>query len=540
MTHRRLLMGVACAALTTTALVLPATTAIGAIGPCAATVDSTKQIYALTADCDVISTLVIDDGWTLDGKQHTITAQETSGAPFPGAIISSTPGSSSAPTKLMVSKLHIDTSGFGTAPTHTGDVSGILFDGAWGAVSNVTVNGVSLGNTDHNGFGIKVDNSVGAPMGTHKVRISATTIKGFQQAGISVAGDVSFNVFRSTVKGSSSSAVASDGIVVQDLAHGGIKESAIALNQLEPATTTDYGTAIRMVDATRVEIKRNVISGTNGDIGLSVDNNSLANKIATAVVGCNLFQRAESATDPSDNLGYGAVRWVDGTFKTKIALSDSTFVGWKQDTATIDEGTSVVSAGATNSRAGVCNPKAPTTVHAGGGNHTTRVTWQPGTPLAYAPVTGYVVSAKAAGHKAITSTVGATATSTRLNGLNNKLTYKVKVRALNNSGGAAAASTLYPTKLSLGAKPARVSKGQKSVLRGKLTSQDSTVRLVGRTIVISAKPAGGKWHTISKVRTKTGGVFSKTVRTGKKTVYRASYAGKPGLASMRMTTIRVR
>ncbi len=85
-----------------------------------------------------------------------------------------------------------------------------------------------------------------------------------------------------------------------------------------------------------------------------------------------------------------------------------------------------------------------------------------------------------------------------------------------------------------------MSKGQKSVLRGTLTSQDSSARFVGRAVVISAKPAGGRWHTVSTVRTKTAGVFSKTVRTGKKTVYRASYAGKPGLASTRMTTIRVR
>ncbi len=194
MTHRRLFLGVACAALTTSALVLPATTAFGEIGPCAATVDSTKHIYALTADCDVTSTLVIDDGWTLDGKQHTITAQ---GSSF-GAIISSTPGSGSAPTKLMVSKLHIETTGIGSSGS---DLAGILFDGAYGAVSNVTVNGVSLGNTDHNGFGVKVDNTVGAPMGTHKVRISATTIRGFQQAGISITGNVGFNVFRSIVRG---------------------------------------------------------------------------------------------------------------------------------------------------------------------------------------------------------------------------------------------------------------------------------------------------------------------------------------------------
>ncbi len=401
------------------------------------------------------------------------------------------------------------------------------------------MNGVNLGNTDHNGFGIKVDNSVGAPMGTHKVRISATTIRGFQQAGISISGQVSFFVFRSTVRGSTSNGVAADGIVVRDQAHGGIKESTIALNENEPATTSDFGTAIRMIDSPRVEIKRNVISGTNGDIGLSVDNDNLPTKTATAVVACNLFQRAETTGD-SDNLGYGAARWVDGVNKTKIVLTDSTFVGWNQDTAVIDEATSTASAGPSNNRAGQCNPKAPTTVHAGGGNHTTRVTWQPGTALAYAPVTGYVVTAKAAGHKAIKATVGPSATSTPLSGLNNRLSYKVTVRAQNNSGSSVASSMLYPTKLTLGAKPAQVNKGQKSVLRGTLTSQDSTVRLVGRTIVISAKPAGGKWHTISKVKTKTGGVFSKTVRTGKKTVYRASYAGKPGLASTRMTTIRVR
>ncbi len=538
MSQPRLLIAVASAALTAGALVLPATTgsALTTSTPC--TFTKTATTWTLQADCTTDETILVDAGITVDGKQHTITAVEPSSPDaFPGAIIASTPGTPGTPgtpTKMTVQKLNIDARQLDRTTGHPSDLVGILFDGAYGAVSHVSITGVA-GDASDKGYGIKVDAAAVAPL-TQKVRVSATTISGYQDAGISIAGDVGFNIFRTKVRNSATPGSGADGIVVQNLAHGGIKESTIALNEAQPGSTSSYGTGIRMLDATRVEIKRNIISGTTGDLGLSVENDMLNTKTATAVVGCTLFQRTDP--DPTDTYGVGAARWTDGN-KTKIVLSDSTFNGWNQETATLD-GTSTLGAGPVSSKAGNCKPNAPTAVHATGGDGATKVTWQAGAEIGWAPVQAYTVSAKAAGHKAVKTTVGATRTSAMLTGLNNRLTYQVTVRAENNSGVTTASSRLYPTKLSLGAKPARVTKGQKSVLRGTLSSADPSASFARRPIVISARPVGGKWHTVSTVRTKRGGVYSLSVRTSKNTVYRATYAGRPGLASSHLTKVTVR
>ncbi|MBA3233026.1 MAG: right-handed parallel beta-helix repeat-containing protein, partial [Propionibacteriales bacterium] len=495
---RRLSIGVAAAALTTTALVLQATSAWseGTV-VCDAIFDRTTNpgIMALPGDCTTYATIQVPDGVTIDGNGHTITAESTAVAPFDGPIISSAPGSAgvAAPT-MTVEHVRIVAQGFATATG--GHVAGVLFDGAYGSVSDVRIEGVSLGTIEPNGYGIEVDNRVGAQMGASQVTIRRdTTVTGYQKAGIYVRGDVRFTVLNSIVGFADNiPGLAADGILAADLAHGGIKDSDIGLNDFEPAPQTDsFGTGIRLQNALRVEVRRNVIHGGNADIGLSVDNDEpLANtNRTTAIVECTLFSRSEGVNDV-DPYGIAIARWSEDSppLKTSVQLSGSTFSGWDDNTATL---TPAVGPSDFKTAVSDCPPNAPTSVLGVGGDQASKVTWKAGAALRYAPVTGFTVSAKAVGHQAVTKKVGPNATSATLSGLKNTLTYTVTVTAKNNSGRTSTTDKLYPTKLTLGANPSRITRGQTTTLRGTLTSLDPKAKLAQRSIVISAKPVGGTW-----------------------------------------------
>ena len=124
-------------------------------------------------------------------------------------------------------------------------------------------------------------------------------------------------------------------------------------------------------------------------------------------------------------------------------------------------------------------------------------------------MTSYQVTAKAAGHAAITRTVGPTATSAVLAGLKNRLTYTVTVTAQTNGQSAGARDKLYPTTMTLRAKPRTVHRGRKAVLRGTLSSIDRQMHLAQHKVAIWAKPRGHKWAQIATVRTARGGVVAR-------------------------------
>jgi hypothetical protein len=179
-------------------------------------------------------------------------------------------------------------------------------------------------------------------------------------------------------------------------------------------------------------------------------------------------------------------------------------------------------------------------VHSLGGDHRSKVTWHAALARHWLPVTGYKVTATAAGHPAISKTVGSTARSAVLKGLKNRLTYTVTVTARTNGLSASGRDKLYPTHITLRAKPTAVHQGRHAALRGKLSSIDPKMHLAKRKVAIWAKPKGHGWRKIATVRTKVGGVFSLRVKPHRKTTYRAVYPGHPNLASRHKATVHVR
>jgi hypothetical protein len=226
-----------------------------------------------------------------------------------------------------------------------------------------------------------------------------------------------------------------------------------------------------------------------------------------------------------------------------VVLTNSTFRGnWHQETGAIS-GTSVTAGpdSTLHQQTTKCSPEVPPTqVLASGGDRRSKVTWHAAGAWPWLPVTGYRVTAKAAGHPAVSKTVGPKARSAVLTGLKNRLTYTVTVTARTNGRYASARDKLDPTKITLEAKPRTVHKGGEAALRGTLSSIDPQMRLAQHKVAIWAKPRGHTWTKIATVRTRSGGVFSLRVRPHTSTTYRAVYSGHPDLASRHKTTVRVR
>jgi hypothetical protein len=524
MMHTKRVLGTAAAGVTGIGLLLPMQAALANVGPCASKDDTATQVHRLTADCLLTSTLQVEDGWTIDGNGHTITL--ASG--FSGPVIHNLSGASGQRATMRVEHLSIEAAGAS---------AGILFDGAKGLVHDVQVQG-----GPGNDYGVEVENTAGAVFeATDQVKIDdGTTISGYQQAGVYVSGDLRFNVFRTTIGAPApvtGQVVA--GVLADGKAHGAVKESRISLSDTEPAAPPNsFSAGVRMEDTGHMEVKRNVFDGTNADVGVSIRSTSPTRQWA-AIVDCNLFQRDDSSA--TDAYGLGVGQWTGG--KESVVLTNSTFQGnWQHDTGTIS-GTSVT-AGPVNTLhqlTNKCSPTAPPThVLSSGGDHRSKVTWHAAGTWPWLPVTGHQVTAKAAGHPAVSKTVGPTARSAVLTGLKNKLTYTVTVTAQTNGQSASGSDKLYPTKITLKAKPRTVHKGRKAALHGRLSSIDPQMHLAKHKVAIWAKPKGHTWTKIATVRTKFRGVFSLRVKPHTRTTYRAVYSGHPDLASSHKTTVRVR
>ena len=425
MKQTKRVLGVAAAGVTGIGLLLPVQAALANVGPCASKDDAATQVHSLTADCVLTSTLQVEDGWTIDGNRHTITL--ASG--FTGPVIQNVSGASGQRATMRVVHLSIEAAGAS---------AGILFDGARGRVRDVHIQG-----GPGNDYGVEVENTVGAVFqATDQVKTDdGTTISGYQQAGVYVSGDLRFTVFRTTIGAPApvtGQVVA--GVLAEGRAHGAVKESRISLSDTEPAAPPNsFSAGVRMEDTGHMEVKRNVFAGTNADFGVSIRSTSPTRQWA-AIVDCNLFQRDDASA--TDSYGIGLGQWAGGN--ERVVLTNSTFQGnWQHETGVVS-GTSVT-AGPVNTlhqMTNKCSPTAPPSqVLSSGGDRRSKVTWHAAVAPPWLPVTGYQVTAEAAGHPAVSKTVGPTARAAVLTGLKNRLTYIVTVTARTNGQSASARDT---------------------------------------------------------------------------------------------------
>jgi hypothetical protein len=192
----------------------------------------------LSADCTTDATILIPEGFTLDGAGNTITAVDPDDGHFLGAVVAN------AGTYANVKNLTITASNLAdvcdinnkTAGTDF-RLRGIQFKGASGMITHNTVTGINqgAGSSCWEGAGIEVRNEPtdGTHPNTQTVEVSHNVVMNYQMVGIVAVGDVSVKIHHNRVSGSTSRVPAS-GIQMSHYATGEISGNIITDNWYRP------------------------------------------------------------------------------------------------------------------------------------------------------------------------------------------------------------------------------------------------------------------------------------------------------------------
>ena len=217
----------------------------------------------LTANITTDTTIVVPDGYTLDGKGFTITAVDgPTGTSFEGAVVQN----EAIGTTMNVKNLKIE----GGVPNNcVATFNGVAFMSAGGSIKNVTLNNIGQTTGCQSGRAIVVWNT-GESAQQRSITIEGNTVWHYNKNGIDVRGKVNATILGNTVTGKGPvDYIAQNGIVVYGAATvaqvGGNKVSGN--DYTGPADT--YATGILVIDANVSIDRKNTLSGNE----VPIDNN---------------------------------------------------------------------------------------------------------------------------------------------------------------------------------------------------------------------------------------------------------------------------
>lgn len=219
----------------------------------------------LDGDCMTDATILIPDGFTLDGKGHTITAVDPAGGHFTGAVVAN------AGANASVKNLTVTVAGLSNVcDADDNRLRGILLEGASGSITHNNVIGINQGPSGcQEGNAIEVRNEPfdGTHPNTLFVEIAHNTVTDYQKTGIVANGDVDVNIHHNAVGASATQEnLAANSIQLGYGAMGSAVHNNIEGNQW--MGTSDYAaTAVLVYLADGVEVSNNNIRG-NSDIGV--------------------------------------------------------------------------------------------------------------------------------------------------------------------------------------------------------------------------------------------------------------------------------
>ena len=214
---------------------------------CATTVSGTTM--TLVADCQTDHTLLIPNGFTLDGAGHTITAIDPVGGHFLGAVLENEGANAS------VENVTVTANGLANA-CDDGDarLRGILFDGAGGAITNNTVSGVRQGQSGcQEGNAIEARNAPFDNTGTDLiVTISGNTVSDYQKNGITANGSVAATITGNVVTGDGPiNYIAQNGIQVGYGATAIVRSNTVSGNTYSPTSYVACGLLLFQADGVK-------------------------------------------------------------------------------------------------------------------------------------------------------------------------------------------------------------------------------------------------------------------------------------------------
>ena len=277
----------------------------------------TSSTYTLTADCDTTVPLEVPDGQTIDGGGFTITAH---GNPF--NTVANLGVLYNGGTSMNVQNLTIQGTGF----ANSSPLVGIFFNDAGGSVSGVRVLGITMGNGNQDGIGIRA-RAVDSPT-RFTVTITNSTISGYQRGGLVATGNMTMNVSGSTIgpPDNLGQIVGQNGVQYGTFGAGGsITNSTIIGSSFLPGP--DVSTAILLTGAGPVTVANSTITGDT-DIGIAVRTDTFFSTpplpSACATISNNKIGRT-GAGPPRVGTGVSA---DDDSCAT---LSGNTFSGWAEN-----------------------------------------------------------------------------------------------------------------------------------------------------------------------------------------------------------------
>jgi hypothetical protein len=232
MNRKKLAMVLASAVLTL------AITAIASAQVC--TFTTVKKTMTLNADCVTTTSIVVPNGYTLNGAGHTITGMDPLGNHFKGGVIQN--GGASA----NVTSVTVTVAGLADICDGGADrLRGILFDGASGSITYTNVTNINQGASGcQEGNGIEVRN-FGSSASTNKVVIDGNTVTGYQKNGITANGNVDAAINDNLVDALGPVAyIARNGIQIGFGGTGMIKRNTVLGNSYTGSSTISTGVLI--------------------------------------------------------------------------------------------------------------------------------------------------------------------------------------------------------------------------------------------------------------------------------------------------------
>jgi hypothetical protein len=248
----------------------------------------------LNADCTTDATILIPDGYTLDGAGHTIAAVDPPGGHFLGAVVANEGTQANVMNLRITAGNLVDVCDIidQTAGTDF-RLRGIQFKGASGEITHNTVTDINqrASSSCWEGAGIEVRNEPtdGTHPNTQTVEISDNVVVNYQMVGIVAVGDVSVKIHHNRVTASAAKAnVPVSGIQLSYHAIGEISDNVVTGNWYQPVTR-GHGKAIGQQPLVAVGILLYNIEMSN----VKVSNNELRDNQVNMLV------------TTSASLGYG-------------------------------------------------------------------------------------------------------------------------------------------------------------------------------------------------------------------------------------------
>jgi nitrous oxidase accessory protein NosD len=233
--------------------------------PCEpALVPEGQDRMGLQADCTTDDTIWVQQGVTLDGNGHTITAVDPADGHFTGAVVEN------AGTEASVTNLGVTTSGLADV-CDSGDerLRGIMLDGASGAITDNRVFDVHQGDSGcQEGNAIEVRNAPFDDTGESDVQVtvSGNEVSDYQKTGVLVNGSVDATVANNAIDGLGPVPyIAQNGVQIGFGATASVEDNTIADNYYTGNAEAD-SCGLLIYQADGVKQRRNSFHGNERDL----------------------------------------------------------------------------------------------------------------------------------------------------------------------------------------------------------------------------------------------------------------------------------